>query len=132
MLRCKAGDLALVIHDEPGCQMNIGRAVVVSGPVEIHPQYGPSWLIQPTQQGVWAVTRQGGVNMDTPPLHRVEHPDKWLLPLRPPRPERRVTRRRKRRQSERQGTGCEVIPLIAARLRLQPSSEEVEVPEEQL
>lgn len=132
MLRCKAGDLALVIHDEPGCQMNIGRAVVVSGPVEIHPKYGPSWLIQPTQQGVWAVTRQGGVNMDTPPLHRVEHPDKWLLPLRPPRPERRVTRRRTRRQPEKQGAGGDATPLIAVMPGFESSSDEVKVPEEQL
>jgi hypothetical protein len=132
MLRCKEGDLALVIHDEPGCQMNIGRTVVVSGPVEIHPQYGPSWLIQPTHQGGWAVTMLGAVNIERSPLCRVEHPDKWLLPLRPPRPERRLTRRRKRRLPETQDVGSDATTPIAAMLRFEPRSSEVEVPEEQL
>jgi hypothetical protein len=36
MLRCKEGDLAVVICDEPGCKINVGRMVTVSGPVKVH------------------------------------------------------------------------------------------------
>lgn len=91
MLRCKDGDLALVTQDELGCEINVGRMVVVSGPIRIHDQFGPTWLIQPTQPGQWAVTGIGGVVIRTPPLHRVEHPDKWLMPLRPPEPAETAT-----------------------------------------
>jgi hypothetical protein len=84
MLRCKEGDLALVIHDEPGCRMNVGRVVVVRGPVVSRPPYGPTWLIQPVQPEAWAVAHRGGVHIEMPPLSGVEHPDAWLLPLRPP------------------------------------------------
>jgi len=31
-LRCKSGDLALVIHDEEICHQNIGKLVRVAGP----------------------------------------------------------------------------------------------------
>jgi hypothetical protein len=36
MLRCKEGDLAVVICDETGCKINVGRMVTVSGPVKVH------------------------------------------------------------------------------------------------
>jgi len=87
MLRCKEGDLAVVIREEPGCEVNVGRTVTVSGPVKIHEQFGPTWLIQPTQREQWAVAGIGCVTLRTPPLRMVEHPDKWLMPLRPPEPD---------------------------------------------
>ncbi len=68
MLRCKEGDLAVVTHEEPGCEVNIGRMVTVCGPVKIHERFGPTWLIQPVHPAMWAVsTRSGGVVLDRPP-----------------------------------------------------------------
>ena len=86
-LRCKAGDLALVVYDEPGCDSNIGRAVEVRGPVAINPRIGlQCWLIRPTGSSRrWRVVR------DPAPAstemvsweNRIEHPDAWLLPIPP-------------------------------------------------
>jgi hypothetical protein len=86
-LRCKQGDLALVVYDEPGCESNIGRAVEVRGPVEINPRIGlQCWLIRPAgSSGRWRVVR------DPAPArteivswkNRIEHPDAWLLPIPP-------------------------------------------------
>lgn len=88
MLRCKEGDLAVVTHEEPGCEVNVGRMVTVCGPIEVDERFGPTWLIQPVHPAVWAVSRRsGGVRLDRPPLHMVEHPDKWLMPVRPPEPD---------------------------------------------
>ena len=39
MLRCTEGGLAVVIREEPGCEINVGRAVVVSGPIRVHDKY---------------------------------------------------------------------------------------------
>jgi hypothetical protein len=88
MLRCTEGDLAVVTHEEPGCEVNVGRMVTVCGPVKVHERFGPTWLIQPIHPGKWAVSRRaaGGVVFEYPPLRMVEHPDKWLMPLRPPEP----------------------------------------------
>lgn len=87
MLRCKEGDLAIVIHEEPGCEVNVGRMVTVGGPVRVHERLGPTWLIQPTQPGQWAVAGIGCVVLRSAPLKSVEHPDAWLMPVRPPEPE---------------------------------------------
>lgn len=100
MPRCKDGDLALVIHDERACQINIGRVVTVSGPVRIDDQLGPTWLIQPVHRSAWAVTDGVRVILEMPPLRMVEHPDKWLLPLCPRQPEKSVARMRERREPE--------------------------------
>lgn len=80
-LRCKDGDVAIVIDDAPGCVRNVGRMVRVSGPVNVHSIFGPCWLIQPLSMDPWAVQCALGVLYDPPPLDRVEHPDHWLLPL---------------------------------------------------
>lgn len=104
MLRCKEGELAVVIHDEPGCEVNIGRVVTVSGPIKIHDQFGPTWLIQPTHRAKWAVTTlSGDVVFDRPPLRLVEHPDKWLMPLRPPEPKGTAAAKKEQPATELQG-----------------------------
>ena len=43
-LRCKDGDLAVVVGDFPGCEGNIGRIVQVKGPVRIPRQYPAAML----------------------------------------------------------------------------------------
>jgi hypothetical protein len=87
-LRCRAGDLALVVFDTPQCVSNMGRAVVVSGPMRMDEVRGPTWLIQPVAPDAWAVEQvwSGVVEFHAPPLNGVEHPDQWLMPLRPIHP----------------------------------------------
>ena len=86
-LRCKAGDLALVVYDEPGCESNIGRAVEVRGPVAINPRIGlRCWLIQPTGSSRhWRVADDSGwiLTKTVSWGSRIEHPDAWLLPIPP-------------------------------------------------
>jgi len=86
-LRCKAGDLALVVYDEPGCESNIGRAVEVRGPVSTNPRLDlPCWLIRPAGNSRhWRVIR-GSAPARTQTVSwksRIEHPDAWLLPIPP-------------------------------------------------
>lgn len=85
-LRCREGDMALIIREMPGCERNIGRAVIVQGPVEVHPDHGPTWLIEPVSPEPWAVHEYGGKPVWVGTISfasLVEHPDEWLLPLRP-------------------------------------------------
>ena len=86
-LRCKAGDLALVVYDEPGCESNIGRAVEVRGPVAINPRIGlQCWLIRPIGSSRrWRVVRDPApASTETVSwMNRIEHPDAWLLPIPP-------------------------------------------------
>lgn len=85
-LRCREGDQAIIIREEAGCDMNIGRVVTVHGPVWFTEERGPTWLIVPVQADTWAV----GSYIGGPVWHgritlenEIEHPDDWLLPLRP-------------------------------------------------
>ncbi len=89
-LICNEGDLALVIYDEPGCEENIGKVVHVSGPVEVNRELQlPCWLIQPVHSNLWRVRTVRGklVTESVTWESRVEHPDAWLIPLRPQTPE---------------------------------------------
>lgn len=87
-LRCRDGDLALVVYDTPPCASNVWRAIVVSEPVRMDPDQGPTWLIHPVAPSAWAVERgwTRRVEFHAPPLDGVEHPDLWLMPLRPGEP----------------------------------------------
>lgn len=83
-MRCKDGDLALVIHDEETCRENIGKLVRVRGPLGYNrriKQY--CWLIEPVKADPWRC-----INNQVQPYLRVvsfasqvEHPDNWLLPI---------------------------------------------------
>jgi hypothetical protein len=84
-LRCREGDLALIIREERGCDSNIGRVVTISGPIEVHTSHGPTWLIEPTTPEPWSYVAPSGEGVVIQPItfaDRVEHPDAWLLPLR--------------------------------------------------
>ncbi len=84
--RCKAGDLALVVHDEDCCRPNIGKLVRVAGPVGFNSRLRKDcWLIEPVRPGPWHCVNRSGV-----PYRRVvtfasqvEHPDDWLMPIDP-------------------------------------------------
>lgn len=84
-LRCREGDIALIIRDEPGCECNIGRAVTIQGPLMIAPETGPTWLIEPVESEPWTIRKWSGENWTGPVTFDslIEHPDAWLLPLRP-------------------------------------------------
>lgn len=84
-LRCREGELALIIKEEPGCESNIGRTVTVHGPLEFCPGRGPTWLIEPVTLEPWSVCEYRDGSVWTRPItleHRIEHPDSWLLPIR--------------------------------------------------
>lgn len=82
-LRCKAGDLAVVIRETPACQTNIGRVVEVRGPPLVSSSFDlPTWKIQPISLEPYAVEYSDGLRLA--PIHwsdRIEHPDAWLLPI---------------------------------------------------
>lgn len=82
-LRCKEGDLAIVMYDTPPCAANIGRIVEVRGPIEINLNFGlPCWLIKPVRPEPFLMERGQEVNQEIVDWSsRAEHPDAWLLPL---------------------------------------------------
>ena len=84
-LRCKAGDIAVVLHDTPECASNIGRFVRILGSLEFSENLGKwCWLIVPVGSGLWMVERGGRVSPErVTNRSRVEHPDDWLKPIPP-------------------------------------------------
>lgn len=86
-MKCKAGDIAIVTADEPGCEANIGRLVRVHGPVGFsRALWLPTWLIEPLSGAPWACCRHDGAvflvhgepnGFDDD----MEHPDHWLMPV---------------------------------------------------
>ncbi|WP_157667686.1 hypothetical protein [Comamonas serinivorans] len=94
-LKCKPGDLAIVVHDEEVCSANIGRLVRVEGPPEVHAHYGRvCWLIYPVDPRPWWVMRSSGpVQLVITARHFIDHPDAWLMPVGP---EGQALKRRRR------------------------------------
>lgn len=85
-LRCKEGDLALVIHDEDCCKGNIGKLVKVAGPLGRNPRLRKNcWLIEPVKnEPWWCISMLGVVSQRLITFsNRMEHPDDWLLPVDP-------------------------------------------------
>ncbi len=81
-LRCKAGDLALIINDEIGCEANIGRVVRVMGDLDVDEFGLPEWSIKPLHDESWLVLTRRGIQLDVIPFEsRIGHPDVWLMPL---------------------------------------------------
>jgi hypothetical protein len=82
--RCRPGDLALVIGEEPGYEENLGRLVKVSGPPAMTTDLGLTWLVVPVADTPYAVMERNGKKrrFRVRLHHRVEHPDTWLLPIR--------------------------------------------------
>ena len=89
-LRCKDGDLAVVINDTIACRQNIGRVVQVRGPVRKLNQSGmQGWRIKPIHKRVWGVTELDGQNVKELVFWSsgVFHEDAWLMPIRPQSPD---------------------------------------------
>lgn len=85
-LRCKDGDLAVVIYDTIDCRQNLGRIVQIRGPVRMLEQSGmQGWQIKPLHKRVWGVTESDGQSVKELVFWRsgVFHEDAWLMPIRP-------------------------------------------------
>ncbi len=81
-LRCKPGDLAIILNDLPGGETNIGRVVEIFGPLEQTEDIGPTWLIVPVSRAEYAVHKNHGiVRMVVGRGHLIEHPDAWMMPI---------------------------------------------------
>jgi hypothetical protein len=91
-LRCKDGDLAVIVGELPGCEANIGRIVQVRGPAQLSEQCGEllCWVIRP-------ISRKKMVNLYFPDTliaelvtwkSNIKLPDCWLIPIRPPEDEK--------------------------------------------
>ena len=85
-LRCRDGDLAVIIKDTPECHLNIGRIVRVKGPPrKIIKSQMDGWRIKPIRRTLLSVEEFDGrlvrevVNWNSHVLHE----DAWLMPIRP-------------------------------------------------
>lgn len=84
-LRCRPGDLAVIVQDEPECQLNIGQVVrVIEESTQFRDELGVHWLVQPLSSVASPVLVE---STDGKP-HRVvwdnqprAHYDGWLRPL---------------------------------------------------
>lgn len=88
-LRCKPGDIAIILRDCPGCEANIGKLVEVVAPSD-YVQEGAEgvqcWrIVQVHQDYFWYVTeRDGTITKEIITYWSgVSHPDTWLMPIRP-------------------------------------------------
>ena len=79
--RCKPGNLAVIIKEDPGCEINIGRIVIVSAKALYEPRFGWMWVVKPLDQGPMLC-----INDKTEVVHiatrDVYQPDDWLEPIR--------------------------------------------------
>ena len=86
-LRCKDGDLAVIVGEMPGCESNIGRIVQVRGPAKLNHQCGLiCWRIRTVTRKKLIILYPSG-NLIAERVtwkSRTQHPDCWLIPIRPP------------------------------------------------
>ena len=89
-LKCKDGDLAVVINDTIDCRQNLGRIVRLRGPVRILKPSGMlGWRIKPLHPTPWGVTEINGRSVNALVTWQgcVYHEDAWLMPIRPQSPD---------------------------------------------
>ena len=83
--RCKPGDTAVILYDEPSCVFNVGRLVKVYPTLQYNRELKQNcWLIEPIDNNPWAVSNKDGTVTMEPLLlaNGIEHPDAWMLPIR--------------------------------------------------
>lgn len=82
--RCKPGDLAMINHDVPGCEANVGRLVIVSGPPAIDYKGLLTWLIMPVTPEPYVIDDPltGVFRFMDYQEDGIEHPDDWMTPIR--------------------------------------------------
>ena len=88
-LRCKDGDLAVIVGELPGCEANIGRIVQVRGPAHISEQCGDllCWVIKPIDRKKMLILYIPDILVSDYVTWRmdIKLPDCWLIPIRPPK-----------------------------------------------
>ena len=81
-MKCKHGDLAIIVDDFEGCKGNIGLLVRVIGPAEVVMNMNCQQLIPLSGQGMWLIDEgKARKNLITPRIQAI-HPDKWLKPIK--------------------------------------------------
>ena len=83
--RCKPGDIAVILYDEPECLMNVGRLVRVHPSLALNEELNlECWLVEPLDGSTWAVSESdGSISFAIlRPDDRIEHPDAWMLPIK--------------------------------------------------
>lgn len=89
-LKCREGDLAVILFDERGCEDNVGRIVRVLGSPRSDKNQGVCWLIEPEYDETWHVFNDGYIEIDVRPFReKIDHPDSWMIPLCSKRVERK-------------------------------------------
>lgn len=90
-LRCKDGDMAVIVGDVPGCEDNIGCIVQVRGPTIKLSGY-ICWRIKPLDNRKLLIREYNGVIVSEKVFwnSKIRHPDCFLLPIRPPENEKSV------------------------------------------
>ena len=92
-LRCKDGDMAVIVGDVPGCEGNIGCVVQVRGPTIRLSGY-ICWLIKPLDNRKLQIREFNGLIVSEKVFwkSKVRHPDCFLLPIRPPQDGKAIER----------------------------------------
>lgn len=83
-LRCKQGDIAIITWDFPECLENLGRLVQVGhGPTLSRGRW--MWRIRTVTPELYAVRDRDGsfIRESVDWASEVEHPDAWMIPIRP-------------------------------------------------
>ncbi len=83
-MRCKHGDLAIIVQDFDGCEGNIGVIVTVIGPAINHPATTMTcWQIRPVnRRKLWLIEDGHAKSEFISKSIEALHPDPWLLPIK--------------------------------------------------
>ena len=81
-MKCKHGDLAIIVDDFEGCKGNIGLIVRVVGPSEIVMDMACWKIIPLSNKGLWLWDEGKARKIIVSDTEEAQHPDKWLRPVR--------------------------------------------------
>lgn len=83
-LRCKLGDLAMITRDVPSCTANIGKLAKITEGLETNRIGQRTWGIEPLNPSTYLVNDwDGNVIGVAQPGELLDHPDEWMVPIRP-------------------------------------------------
>lgn len=92
-LRCRPGDIAMITWDHEGCLENLGRLVEVGDHLSVYDGRWV-WRIRPVTPELYAL-----IELDDTVVREtvtwascVQHPDTWMVPIRP-EPAQRASRK---------------------------------------
>lgn len=80
-MNCSPGNLAIIIKEDPGCEINIGRIVIVSEKGANDVRFGWAWVIKPLDQSPMPAINDETevVGIATSDIYQ---PDDWLQPIK--------------------------------------------------